>query len=126
MIFGPRSVLLLDGADHMRDRKAMLPAFHGERMQAYGDLPAALRHRCPLVLVGGWGWNAAELGQHYHDEAHHRGVHLVGSVPEAELPAVYNGARALVFPSHYEGFGLPPLEMLARPMVTAGLMDRSF
>jgi cytochrome P450 family 135 len=37
-LLGPRSVLLLDGSDHLRDRKAMLPAFHGERMQAYGEL----------------------------------------------------------------------------------------
>jgi cytochrome P450 len=37
-LLGPRSVLLMDGADHLRDRKTMLPAFHGERMQAYGEL----------------------------------------------------------------------------------------
>jgi cytochrome P450 len=41
-LLGPRSVLLLDGADHLRDRKAMLPAFHGERMQAYGELIARI------------------------------------------------------------------------------------
>jgi cytochrome P450 len=44
-LLGPRSLLLLDGADHMRDRKAMLPAFHGERMQAYGDLIAGIAER---------------------------------------------------------------------------------
>jgi alpha-1,3-rhamnosyl/mannosyltransferase len=82
-------------------------------MQAYGDLPARVRERCPLVLAGGWGWNAAEVFTHYHDVARHRGVHLLGYVSDADLPAVYNGAHALVFPSHYEGFGLPPLEMLA-------------
>jgi cytochrome P450 len=37
-LLGPRSVLLLDGADHLRERKTLLPPFHGERMQAYGDL----------------------------------------------------------------------------------------
>jgi cytochrome P450 len=41
-LLGPRSVLLLDGADHLRDRKAMLPAFHGERMQDYGELIAQI------------------------------------------------------------------------------------
>jgi cytochrome P450 len=41
-LLGPRSVLLLDGADHLSERKAMLPAFHGERMQAYGDLIASI------------------------------------------------------------------------------------
>jgi cytochrome P450 len=33
---GPKSLLLLDGAEHMRHRKMMMPAFHGERMNAYG------------------------------------------------------------------------------------------
>jgi alpha-1,3-rhamnosyl/mannosyltransferase len=82
-------------------------------MRAYGDLPEALRQRCPLVLAGGWGWNAAELAEHYHGVGRHRGVRLLGYLDDADLPAIYNGARALVFPSHYEGFGLPTLEMLA-------------
>jgi cytochrome P450 len=54
-LLGPRSVLLLDGADHMSERKAMLPAFHGERMQAYGDLIAQIaRHEVA-------SWPAEEL-----------------------------------------------------------------
>ena len=39
-------------------------------------------------------------------------MHL-GYVADADLPVLYNGARALVYPSLYEGFGLPPVEMLA-------------
>jgi cytochrome P450 family 135 len=37
-VLGPRSVLLLDGAAHLRERKLMLPPFHGERMRAYADV----------------------------------------------------------------------------------------
>jgi cytochrome P450 len=37
-VVGRRSVLLLDEPDHMRERKLMLPPFHGERMQRYGEL----------------------------------------------------------------------------------------
>jgi cytochrome P450 len=37
-VLGDRSVLLLDRADHLRERKLILPAFHGERMQRYGEL----------------------------------------------------------------------------------------
>ena len=37
-LLGARSVLLLDGPEHMAERKALLPSFHGERMQAYGEL----------------------------------------------------------------------------------------
>lgn len=36
-ILGPRSVLLLDGPEHLRQRRLMLPPFHGERMRAYGE-----------------------------------------------------------------------------------------
>jgi cytochrome P450 len=39
-VFGPNSILLLDGATHLRQRKLMLPAFHGDRMKSYGDLIA--------------------------------------------------------------------------------------
>nr|HEX4316308.1 cytochrome P450 [Kofleriaceae bacterium] len=35
-ILGPNSLLLLDGADHLRERRLMLPPFHGDRMKAYG------------------------------------------------------------------------------------------
>jgi alpha-1,3-rhamnosyl/mannosyltransferase len=82
-------------------------------LQAFGDLPADTRERCPLILVGGWGWNAADLADHYFAVSRHLGVRHVGYVADGDLSALYNGARALVFPSHYEGFGLPPLEMLA-------------
>jgi len=37
-VFGPNSILLLDGATHLRQRKLMLPPFHGERMKSYGKL----------------------------------------------------------------------------------------
>jgi glycosyltransferase involved in cell wall biosynthesis len=48
-------------------------------------------------------------------------VNFVGSVPEEKLPSLYRGATALIFPSLYEGFGLPLLEAMAcgTPVVTA-------
>ncbi len=82
-------------------------------MQAYCALPEQVRNRRPLVLAGSWGWNAAAAAEYYHAEARHRGVICLGYIPDAHLPALYNGARALVYPSWYEGFGLPPLEMMA-------------
>lgn len=55
-------------------------------------------------------------------------IHLVGRVEDEELPALYSGARALIFPSLYEGFGLPALEAMAcgTPVVasnTTGLAE---
>ena len=82
-------------------------------LKAYTDLPAPIRDRCPLVLVGGWGWNTTELANFYQNTARHRGVLHLGYVRDEDLAALYNGARALVFPTHYEGFGLPPIEMMA-------------
>jgi O-antigen biosynthesis alpha-1,3-rhamnosyltransferase len=82
-------------------------------MQAYCALPVALRARWPLLLVGKWGWNTHEVAAYFDREARQCGVRQLGYVREADLPALYNGARALVYPSLYEGFGLPPLEMMA-------------
>jgi len=82
-------------------------------LKAYAGLPPALREQCPLVLVGPWGWNFDEVAAYYEAEAKHRNVIHLGYVAEDDLAAVYNGARALVFPTWYEGFGLPAAEMLA-------------
>ncbi|HEV7467875.1 MAG TPA: cytochrome P450 [Candidatus Dormibacteraeota bacterium] len=49
-VLGSRSVLLLDGPEHMRQRKLMLPSFHGERMQRHGPLIAGITAR----RVQGW------------------------------------------------------------------------
>lgn len=86
------------------------------------NLPAALQAlrrlldagQAPyLVVVGGRGWGYAEALRSVDELglAHH--VRLVGFVPSDELVLWYNAATALVYPSLYEGFGLPPLEAMA-------------
>jgi alpha-1,3-rhamnosyl/mannosyltransferase len=82
-------------------------------LQAYCALPEKLRRQCPLVLAGNWGWCSAPIADFFHAQAKNRGVIHLGYVSDELLPALYNGARALVYPSHYEGFGFPPLEMMA-------------
>jgi alpha-1,3-rhamnosyl/mannosyltransferase len=82
-------------------------------LQAYCALPAAIRADWPLVLVGGWGWNAGPVADYLHAVGRARGVLHLGYLADEHLAAVYNGARALLYPSLYEGFGLPPLEMMA-------------
>ncbi len=82
-------------------------------LRAYTSLPLETRSAFPLLLVGNWGWNTADLADYYEREARHRGVLHLGYVADEHLATLYNGARALVFPSFYEGFGLPPVEMLA-------------
>lgn len=82
-------------------------------MQAYCALPAALRERSPLLLAGPWGWSASAIADYYHAHASARGVRHLGYLNDPDLTVLYNGARALVYPSLYEGFGLPVAEMLA-------------
>lgn len=44
-MFGARSILLLDGAEHLRERRLMLPPFHGARMTRYGELMTEITER---------------------------------------------------------------------------------
>lgn len=82
-------------------------------MRQYCSLPSQVREQYPLVLVGGQGWNAAETMEYYESEGRRKGVVLSGYIPDSKLVYLYNGALALLTASHYEGFGLPVIEMLA-------------
>lgn len=82
-------------------------------LRAYCDLPAELRDACPLVLGGAWGWKSEPERDLFESEARHRGVRYLGYVADEDLPGLYAGAESLFYPSHYEGFGLPPVEMMA-------------
>lgn len=85
----------------------------GTVMRAFADLPLALRETCPLVLVGPWGWKSDDDRRFFEAEGRRAGVRHLGYVADTDLPALYGGATGLVYPSHYEGFGLPPVEMMA-------------
>lgn len=62
-----------------------------------------------LVVAGGPTPTAAAMKRERSEE----GIRILGRVPEADLPALYGGAAAFVYPSLYEGFGLPVLEAMA-------------
>ena len=69
--------------------------------------------KCHLVMAGREGWGIAEvrqLIQSLHLEKH---VSMLGSVPDAQLSSLYRLASLFVFPSIYEGFGLPIIEAMA-------------
>ncbi len=81
--------------------------------KAWCDLPGDHRSRHPLVLVGGWGWRCDELRDYLNKSGFEKGIRHLGYVDDTDLPALYSSAHALLFPTKYEGFGMPPIEMMA-------------
>ena len=66
-----------------------------------------------LVLAGGQGWYYSEIANRVAELGLENEVVMLGFVPEEELPMLYNAATAFVYPSIYEGFGMPLLESMA-------------
>jgi glycosyltransferase involved in cell wall biosynthesis len=90
-------------------------------LNAYEKLPEYVKQEYPLVLVGSKGWNSNALHTKIQKLMHTGYVHYLGYVPEQNLPLLINGAKIFVFPSIYEGFGLPVLEAMACgvPVITS-------
>jgi len=102
-------VLYLGGFDVRKNVRTALQAYHSAAL--IGDT-------CPLVIAGKLPERdtafapdprrlATDLG------IGERQVQFLGRVDEVDKPALYRGALAMLFPSRYEGFGLPPLEAMA-------------
>ena len=71
-------------------------------LSAYGSLPPPIKEKYDLALVGVGGSMTGGGG-----------VKVLRYVPDEDLAALYSGAELFVFPSFWEGFGLPPLEAMA-------------
>lgn len=80
-------------------------------------------HDLHYVIAGGSGWLEDELGATIERNGMGDYLHLLGLVDDADLPALYSGARMLALASLYEGFGLPVLEAMAcgTPVITSNL-----
>lgn len=84
-----------------------------ELISAWRRLPLCLRNNFPLVLAGAAGWRNEALHEAILDAESEGWLKYLGYVEESLLPYLYAGARLFVYPSAYEGFGLPPIEAMA-------------
>ncbi|BAP46034.1 glycosyltransferase family 4 protein [Pseudomonas sp. LJDD11] len=82
-------------------------------LQAFKQLPQALRKEHPLVIVGRDGWNNEELLPQLAQLEQQGEGRWLSYLPQTEVMALLQSASALVFPSLYEGFGLPVIEAFA-------------
>lgn len=82
-------------------------------LDAYERMPHAMRSHHPLVVAGFEGWKSERTIARLRNAERAGWAHYLGFVDEASLPALYAGARVFLFPSRYEGFGLPVLEAMA-------------
>jgi glycosyltransferase involved in cell wall biosynthesis len=69
--------------------------------------------RLPLRIAGGQGWKSQDLRERIEALERRGMVAHLGYVAEEILPGLYAGAEALIFPSWYEGFGLPVIEAMS-------------
>lgn len=102
----PRKYILAVGT--LEPRKNLTTA-----IRAYVRLPEAVREEIPFVVAGMQGWKTEELDREVAALIDKGQIRRLGFVSDDALPALYSGARFFVYPSLYEGFGLPPLEAMA-------------
>jgi len=74
-----------------------------------------------LVLVGRKGWKYRDIFEELESSPIKNRIIIAGFVPDEDLSALYSGALAFIYPSLYEGFGLPPLEAMqcGVPVITS-------
>jgi len=95
----------------------------GRLIEAFNLVRNRGLHHLKLVLIGDEISKYAALRRAVHHHQLHKYVRFLGYLPEETLAVMYHLASVFVFPSLYEGFGLPPLEAMASgtPVVTSNL-----
>ena len=69
---------------------------------------------CPLLVAGPIGWKNSPLFREIQTAGlTENDIRFLGFIPDTDMPSFYAGAQAFLFPTLYEGFGLPPVEAMA-------------
>lgn len=82
-------------------------------IMAYSMLSQDMRKSYPLIVIGKVGWGTSDLSALGKSLGVEKDIHFMGYVPTEELVWFYNEATLFVYPSLYEGFGLPLLEAMS-------------
>lgn len=93
----------------IQPRKNLTRLLHAYSLLRRADSEAKLPK---LVVAGKYAWLFGETLRTIDQLELSDSVIMTGYVPEADLPALYSGALCFVYPSYFEGFGLPPLEAM--------------
>lgn len=103
---GSRRVVLLVGTQEPRKNIAVA-------VTAFAALPDTVRAGAVLVVAGGSGWGRLVMPPEAERLVRAGDIRFIGYVTRLQLRALYRRAALLVFPSVYEGFGIPAAEALA-------------
>jgi len=109
-----RIILYVGTIEPRKNLPTLIAAFAAERRAG------RLRHQ--LVCVGPYGWLSRGIEEQIARANVAHAINFTGYVPFEDLPAIYSLAEVFVYPSMYEGFGLPVIEAMACgvPVVTGG------
>ncbi len=90
-------------------------------IQAYTTLPETLKDKYLLVIAGGTGWLNSDIYSFVKEQKLEQRIKFLGYVDEPDLPILYSCCDVFVYPSLYEGFGLPVLEAMTCdvPVITS-------
>lgn len=107
-------ILFLGTLEPRKNLLRLLEAYTQLRGRGTGRLP-------PLIIAGGKGWYYEDIFARARELNLLDAVRFPGYIPAEELPWWYRAAHVFVYPSRYEGFGLPVLEAMAcgTPVITS-------
>jgi glycosyltransferase involved in cell wall biosynthesis len=93
---------------------------HISLIKAFKELPSEFRNY-KLVIAGKYGWGCEEFIKYRTDNKLNERVIITGYVNDSDLVNIYNGAELFVYPSYYEGFGMPVIEAMrcGLPVITS-------